>query len=299
MFLPHHRSQRPGAAYDDTAHKNGLLLNRPDLPTQVSYLRDLGTGFGDLRSKVLDLNVDPALPTLHTLSTLFYRAQGLAARLTAQVSYLDGSPYVQVPGSRESLDALRAAIGTASVAAADLAHALAATPLYGTSFGGPGANDAQFHEQQRSEAAPVLSQHLQEAAQQLDLRPTVCHYVAHGITRDTAPEAVALPSPAKLTSEQYEALAALAKGGARLETHARRVHIATADGTPVSSVTFGCLDELGLLHHDTSVPLVQGRDVMVTEEGHRALAHRPQTAPPAPVAAPGPTTTASTRASRR
>ncbi|MFE3389512.1 hypothetical protein [Streptomyces anulatus] len=274
-------------------------MNQPDLSTQVGHLRQLGTDFGDLRHQVLYLDVARDHPALHTLSTLFYRAQGLAARLTAQVSNLDGSPYVQVPGSRESLDALRAAIGTASVAAADLAHALAANPLYDTSFSGPGANDAQFHEQQRTEAAPVLSEHLQESAQQLDLCATVCHYVAHGITRDTAPEAVTLPSPVKLTSEQYEALAAMAKGGARLEVRTRSVHIATADDTPVTPATFGCLDELGLLRHDASVPLAQGRDVMVTEDGHRALAQGPPTAPPAPVTAPGPTTTASSRTSRR
>ncbi|MEV3898402.1 hypothetical protein [Streptomyces anulatus] len=275
-------------------------MNQPDLSTQVGHLRQLGTDFGDLRHQILYLDVASDHPALHTLSTLFYRAQGLAARLTAQVSYLDGSPYVQVPGSRESLDALRAAIGTASVAAADLAHALAANPLYGTSFSGPGTNDAQFHEQQRMEAAPVLAEHLQESALQLDLCSTVCHYVAHGIARDTAPEAaaVALPSPVKLNSEQYEALAALAKGGARLGVRARSVHIATVDDTPVTTATFKCLDELGLIRHDISVPLAQGRDVMVTEDGHRALAHRPQVAPPGPVAAPGPTT-ASSRSSRR
>ncbi|MFD3415314.1 hypothetical protein [Streptomyces cyaneofuscatus] len=135
-----------------------------DLDKRIEYLRQLGSDFGDLHYKILYVNVACGHPALHTLSTLFYRAQGLATRLTAQVSHLDGSPYVQVPGSRESLDALRAAIGTASVAAADLAHALAASPLYGTSFGGPGANDAQFHEQQRAEAAPVLAEHLHEAA---------------------------------------------------------------------------------------------------------------------------------------
>ncbi len=265
----------------------------------MGHLRQLGTDFGDLHYKILYVNVARDHPDLHTLSMLFYRAQGLAARLTAQVCYLDGSPYVQVPGSRESLDALRAAIGTASVATTDLAHALAANPLYGTFSGGPGANDAQFLEQQHAEAAPVLARHLHVAAQQLDLCSTVCHYVAHGIAGDTAPAAVALPSPVKLASEQYEALAALARGGARLEVRARSVHVATADDTPVSSAAFGCLDDLGLLRHDISVPLARGRDVMVTEEGHRALAQGPPAAPPAPVAAPGPTTTASSRASRR
>ncbi|MFJ8248481.1 XF1762 family protein [Streptomyces sp. NPDC094466] len=66
----------------------------------------------------------------------------------------------------------------------------------------------------------------------------------------------------------------------------------------------GAADEIGTLRAVAIVgrPVarhLEGRDVMVTEDGHRALAHRPQTAPPGTVAAPVPTAAASSRASRR
>ncbi|MFE5647557.1 hypothetical protein ACFQ8Q_00340 [Streptomyces cyaneofuscatus] len=260
-----------------------------DLAKRIEYLRQLGSDFGDLQSQVLDVDAVPGTPALNALTPLYFRAQGLATRLAAQVAGLDAGPYTQVPGSRESLDALRAAIGTASLAAADLAHALAANPLDGTRFGGRSEHDARFRDQEHAEAAPVLAEHLQEAARQLDLCSTICHYVAHGITEDTrqAPEAVVLPAPVRLNSEEHEALSALAKGGARLEVRDRCAHIVIVDGTQVSTAVFRSLNESGLLHHDESVPLRRGRDLTVTEEGRRALAHQPRPAPPsAPSPAP-------------
>ncbi|MGW3835104.1 hypothetical protein [Streptomyces microflavus] len=271
-------------------------MNHPDISVHVAYLRHLGVDFADLRATVLGLEIAPGRPTLDTLSTLFYRAQGTATRLAAEVTGLNGSPYTRVPGSRESLDALRAGVSTASLAASDLAHALAATPLEGIRFGGPTEHDEQFRDQERNEAVPVLTEHLQEAARQLELCSTVCHYVAHGISKDLSPAAASasasLPAPSKLNTKQYEALDAFTKGGAQLEVRGRRARIATIDGTTVTTATFGSLDELGLVHHDSSVSLARGRDITVTAEGHRALAHRsrsasrstPITSVPAPAA---------------
>ncbi|MFD8114363.1 hypothetical protein [Streptomyces microflavus] len=265
-----------------------------DLAKRIEYLRQLGSDFGDLQSQVLDVDAVPGTPALNALTPLYFRAQGLATRLAAQVAGLDAGPYTQVPGSRESLDALRAAIGTASLAAADLAHALAANPLDGTRFGGRSEHDARFRDQEHAEAAPVLAEHLREAARQLELCSTVCHYVAHGISKDVFPAAAqppaSLPAPAKLNTKQYEALGSLAKGGAQLEVRDRRARIATIDGTAVTAATFGSLDELGLVHHDTSVSLARGRDITVTAEGHRALTNRSRSASqPTPIpSAPAP-----------
>ncbi|MFJ4967016.1 hypothetical protein ACIP6P_31990 [Streptomyces sp. NPDC088729] len=278
-------------------------MNHPDISVHVAYIRHLGVDFADLRATVLGLEIAPGRATLDTLSTLFYRAQGMATRLAAEVTGLNGSPYTRVPGSRESLAALRAGVGTASLAASDLAHALAATPLEGIRFGGPTEHDEQFRGQERTEAAPVLTEHLQEAARQLELCSTVCHYVAHGISKDLSPAAAPapapLPDPAKLNTKQYKALDALAKGGAQLEVRDRRARIATIDGTAVTNATFGSLDELGLVHHNTTVSLARSRDITVTAEGHRALAHRPaQPSAPTPVT-PAPTAVhASGRTSR-
>ncbi|MFE8911050.1 hypothetical protein [Streptomyces globisporus] len=106
--------------------------------------------------------------------------------------------------------------------------------------------------------------------------------VAHGISKHVFPAAAQppapLPAPAKLSTKQYEALDSPAKGGAQLEVQDRRARIATIDGTAVIIATFGSLDELGLVHHDTSVSLARGRDITVTAEGHRALTHRSRSA---------------------
>ncbi|MEU4030535.1 hypothetical protein [Streptomyces anulatus] len=270
---------------------DSFTVEHVDLSVRVAYLRQLAADFDDLRSQAVDFDTAPGTALLRAATPLYLRAQSLAARLAVQVTGLDASPYTQVPGSRESLDALRAAIGTAALASSDIAQALAlaANPLQGTRLGGPSEHEAQFRDHDHAAAAPVLTEHLQQAAHHLELCSTICHYVAHGITKDTTavPETTALPAPAKLNAEQYEALTALAHGGARLEVRDRRAHIATLDGTQVTTHSFRSLDALGLLHHDASVPLRRGRDITVTAEGHRALAHRPQPALP-PSAAPTP-----------
>ncbi|MEU3008105.1 hypothetical protein [Streptomyces sp. NPDC006863] len=60
-------------------------MNQPDICAHVAYLRRLGVDFADLRS---------------TLSTLSAGAQGLATRPAAEVTGLDGSHYIRVPGNR-------------------------------------------------------------------------------------------------------------------------------------------------------------------------------------------------------
>ncbi|MEW1615638.1 MULTISPECIES: hypothetical protein [unclassified Streptomyces] len=60
-------------------------MNQPDICAHVAYLRRLGVDFAGLRS---------------TLSTLSARAQGLATRSAAEVTGLDGSHYIRVPGNR-------------------------------------------------------------------------------------------------------------------------------------------------------------------------------------------------------
>ncbi|MFD3907472.1 hypothetical protein HXS80_06245 [Streptomyces sp. CB04723] len=268
---------------------DSFTVEHVDLSVRVAYLRQLAADFDDLRSQAVDFDTAPGTALLRAAIPLYLRAQGLAARLAAQVTGLGASPYAQVPGSRESLDALRGAIGTAALAASDNAQALAANPLQGTRLGGPSEHEARFRDHDHVAAAPVLTEHFQKAAHHLELCSAICHYVAHGITKDTTavPETTALPAPAKLNAEQYEALTALAHGGARLEVRDRRAHIATLDGTQVTTHSFRSLDALGLLHHDASVPLRRGRDITVTAEGHRALAHRPQPVLP-PSAAPTP-----------
>ncbi|MEU8784816.1 hypothetical protein [Streptomyces sp. NPDC048637] len=80
-------------------------------------------------------------------------------------------------------------------------------------------------------------------------------------------------APHKISLTQYEALRELAKGGATMQTRDLRPPIIlTPDNTIITTTTFESLDERGLVHLDTSVPLYRGRPITVTAEGQRALA---------------------------
>ncbi|MEU2131751.1 hypothetical protein [Streptomyces sp. NPDC018352] len=261
-----------------------------DLSSRIGQLRHLAASFEALRSQVHDLSVAPGPTALRSLSPMFHTAQGLAARLTTQVSELSASPYTTVAGSQESLDALCSAIGSASLASCGLAHALARNPLDGTGFGGPTEHEARFREARHAEAVPVMAEHLQDAVGQLALCATVCHYVATGMSKDLVPASTTTArrntSP-ELSDTQYKALGALAKGGASMETKGRgSARVAVPDGIRVTIATFQSLDKRGLVHLDTSVPLFHGRAITVTADGNRALAHRRSTTPAAAVPAP-------------
>ncbi|MFJ4572048.1 hypothetical protein ACIP4W_11550 [Streptomyces sp. NPDC088846] len=273
-----------------------------DLSSQIGRLRHLAANFEALQSQVRDLALAPGTTALR-ISPVFHTAQGLAARLTTQVSELADSPYTTVVGSMESLDALCSAIGSASLASCDLAHALARNPLDGTGFGGPTEHEAQFREARHAKAAPVMNEHLQDAVQQLDLCATICHYVATGMSKDIAPAPATTArrnASRDLSDTQYQALSALAKGGARMETKGRgSARVAVPDGSRVTIATFQSLDKRGLVHLDTSVPLFRGRDITVTADGHRILAHHRSAAPAAAVPAPAAPAAIPARGARR
>ncbi|WP_405928126.1 hypothetical protein OG554_05405 [Streptomyces griseus] len=59
-------------------------MNQPDSSALVACFQGLGVDFAGLRSTVLGLEIAPGPPARHTLSALFYRAQGMATRLAAQ-----------------------------------------------------------------------------------------------------------------------------------------------------------------------------------------------------------------------
>jgi hypothetical protein len=281
--------------------KNGAPMHDIDLSSQIGRLRHLAASFEAFQSQVRDLALAPGTTALRSLSPVFHTAQGLAARLTTQVSELADSPYTTVAGSMESLNALCSAIGSASMASCDLAHALARNPLDGTGFGGPTEHEAQFREARHANAAPAMNEHLQDAVQQLDLCATICHYVATGMSKDIAPATTARRAASRdLSDTQYEALGALAKGGARMETKGRgSARVAVPDGSRVTIATFHSLDKRGLVHLDTSVPLFRGRDITVTADGHRILAHHRSAAPAAAVPAPAAPAAIPARGARR
>lgn len=61
---------------------------------------------------------------------------------------------------------------------------LLANPYDGAPFPGYPADDASTHTARHAAAIPKMTEHLADAAHQLDLSATGCHYVAAGITRD-------------------------------------------------------------------------------------------------------------------
>ncbi|QNA72121.1 hypothetical protein C8250_009595 [Streptomyces sp. So13.3] len=240
---------------------------------------------------------------MRRIEPLILKAHDLVGNSILQLSALDGSQYTAVPGSRASLDALSSVVSSVSLAGTDLAHALAASPLDGASFGEPADDEDGIRQARHAHALPVMADHLHNATQQLELCATACRYVASGFDRDLASTAqnTQPTPPQKVSPTQQHALTALATGGARLRAANNyatpRVYV--PDGSRVGLATFASLARRGLIHVDTSAPLYQGQNVSVTAQGHRALAHCRITATLPSAAVPAPPTAASTLGARR
>lgn len=125
-----------------------------------------------------------------------------------------------------------------------------ANPYEGAPFAGYPADDASSRAARHAGAVPHMAAHLHDAAHQLDLSATGCHYLARGITDKlaSAPGRKAASTqqtaghhgPA-LTPTQDDALKAL-QGGGHLVERPRRAgvtRVATDDGTRVSIATYG------------------------------------------------------------
>ncbi|MBV9026849.1 MAG: hypothetical protein JO362_24320, partial [Streptomycetaceae bacterium] len=134
------------------------------------------------------------------------------------------------------------------------------------------------------------------AAHQLDLCASACHDLANDLTRDLTPA-----QPPKLSTAQYTALQALAKGwGCMRASHPRgsaRIH--TGDGTRITLATFQSLVKRGLVHWDTSTPLSRGQDINLTAQGQQALAHHQANKAPDTLPAPAPGSAVATTGMRR
>ncbi|MFD4611938.1 hypothetical protein ACFWOT_28480 [Streptomyces sp. NPDC058440] len=267
----------------------------------AKQLRDLAREFEALHARVRDISYTPGTDALHQISPLLLKAQDLTATTLIRLRALDSSAYTSVPGSRASLECLASVVLAASLAGNNLASALSANPYEGAPFPGYPADDAAVRTARHPEAIPQMTGHLANAAHQLDLSATGCHYVASGITRDLAAtrEAPATARPTTgpaLTGAQFDALKSLAHGGGRLYESIQRglgvTRVATDDGTRISIATFRALAKRGLVDRDTSTSLFRGQKITVTDEGHRALAKpHPQAPATAPAkAAPKPPT---------
>lgn len=260
-----------------------------DLNKQINRLRHLAHDFKALHDRVRDLAVAPGTTALRQLADLVLQSQELVGKALLPLSALDGSPYAAVTGSRQALNALGAVVSGASQASCGLAHALAANPLDSTGFGGPHQDEEGIRNARHARAVPEMVGHLADAAQQLDDCETACHELATHIDRDLERASPTRQAPHEISLTQFEALNSLAKAGATMQTQDRGSAIVlTPDHTLITIATFQSLDNRGLVHLDTSVPLYRGRGITVTTEGHRALAqYRTRTGvTTVPVAAP-------------
>ncbi|MGA5556181.1 hypothetical protein [Streptomyces lavendulocolor] len=165
-----------------------------NLTEQAQQLRALAGEFQALHARVRDVSYIPGTDALRQISPLLIKAQDLTATIVVRLGALDGSAYANVAGSRASLECLASVVVASSLAGNDLASALYANPYEGAPFPGYPADDEAVRTARHAEAIPRMTGHLADAAHQLDLCATGCHYVATGITRDLAAAQEAEPA---------------------------------------------------------------------------------------------------------
>lgn len=274
-----------------------------NLTEQADQLRALARDFEALHARVRDVSYTPGTDALRQISPLLLTVQDLTVTALVRLGALNSSAYTSIAGSRASLECLASVMVASSLASQDLASALYANPNEGAPFPGYPADEASVRTARHAEAIPKMTGYLADAAHQLDLSATGCHYVATGITRDLAAtrEAAATTQRAAgpaLTSAQYDALKSFSLGSSRLyELGLGVTRVATDDGARVSIATFRALAKRGLVDRDTTTSLFRGQKITVTEEGQQALARpRPAAAVATPAkAAPKPSAVQGTR----
>ncbi|WP_330434626.1 hypothetical protein OIC43_09570 [Streptomyces sp. NBC_00825] len=195
-----------------------------------------------------------------------------------------------MPGSRSSLETLSEVVASASVAASQLARAVADTPLEAAAFAGT-PDDAATRRARIADSAPILAKSLTTAVHHLSLCAACCHHTAAGIARDLKDHPEHRPELPKLSDAEYAALGKIARGGATCFTRRDGATRALdSDGKTIRAKSFSMLDRSRLIHVDTSTPAIFGCDIKITARGSLVLDfHKPgraQSASPGNVPAP-------------
>ncbi|MEU2598256.1 hypothetical protein ABZ669_13625 [Streptomyces hirsutus] len=250
-------------------------MRQIDLPAQIDHLRKLGTDFAALHATVTALNAHPGSEMLQQVGPKILAIHELVGRALVRLSVLDGSQYTAVPGSRSSLETLSEVIASGSLAASQLARAVADNPLEAAAFaGGPPVDDTAVHQARHAEARPLLAESLTTAAHHLDLCATCCRYTAAGIARDLKNHPEHRPSLPQLTNAQYTALDKIAQGGSR--------SVLAGDGSSIHATPFAVLEKHRLIRIDTQHSAIAVQDVTVTAAGKLVLdTQRPGATPSA------------------
>ncbi|MGW5868236.1 hypothetical protein ACWFRJ_39525 [Streptomyces sp. NPDC055239] len=132
---------------------------------------------------------------------------------------LDSSPYTTIAGSRASLELMASVVSSSALAGTDLAHVLLANPYEGQHFAGYPADSEAIRRARHAEAIPQMRGHLDDAAHQLDLCATACHYLAAGISEDyanaPAPTASSAQKATVSTAPAHRPQAETARGARR------------------------------------------------------------------------------------
>ncbi|MEU6227513.1 hypothetical protein [Streptomyces sp. NPDC047042] len=207
---------------------------------------------------------------LEQLAPKIAQVHELTGRTLVRLAALAGSQYTVVPGSRPALETLGSVVEAASLAARDLATAVADNPLDGIVVGSPppDGNTARH-----AEAVPRLAKALGDAVHQLDLCATGCLSTASGILRGLKDHPEHLPPLPPLTPAQYTVLEKIAQGGSRVSRSLRgeRETVLAGDGSTLHSKPFTVLADNKLIRvHQGTSPLLS-RNVTVTAAGRMAL----------------------------
>ncbi|MGW4345346.1 hypothetical protein ACWEL8_09740 [Streptomyces sp. NPDC004690] len=179
-----------------------------------------------------------------------------------------------MPGSQASLSSLSAVVESASLAACDLATAVAENPLDAAHFAVHTPSDVEAASQSHHAAAvPRLAELLDEAAHLLGLSATGCHYIATFIVRDLKGHPEHLPPLPDLTRAQYTALEKIAEGGAEISRSLRgtRATIRAGDGSALHSKPFTVLVNTKLVHLQRAASPYAPWAVTVTTAGRLVL----------------------------
>ncbi|MFJ1551494.1 hypothetical protein [Streptomyces sp. NPDC088246] len=214
----------------------------------------------------------------------------LVGRTLVRLSVLDGSQYTAVPGSRASLETLSEVVASASVAASQLARAVADNPLEAAAFAGT-PDDAATRRARLADSAPVLVKSLTTAVHHLGLCAACCHHTASGIARDLKDHPEHRPQLPELSDAQYAALDEIAQGGASHYTgRSDKTSILDGDGNTIHAKPFSVLLKHRLIRINTRTSAIVPRDVEITARGKLVLdiqkPGRAQPASPGSVPAP-------------
>lgn len=253
-------------------------MHEADLPDQMEQLQDLARQFESLATRVRNLSVAPGSAALQQIGPLIPTAQDLVLKVVLRVSAFDGSEFTAATSSQITLDTLSTKVGTASQASYELARALALNPLT-VAVTDPANTTAETVRRRRQEAArPAMAEHLHNAAALLDRCAASCRTVAARLApkpnRAASSTTAQKEHPRLLSPAEAEALMALVKGGATLDTRGTHpISVHTPDNNRITMPTYQSLVSRRLVNVDNSGPVYRKRDIAVSAEGHRALAH--------------------------